>query len=124
VVIAFRQRLKSSLRAEEMQNPSGVGVVRQSALDKAKATEKARKLRDEKEAASALEEFVKEFDADVSDETTTWRTGGVEGGMTHTSSHGAGARVSMPGRRHFTGAPKRVPPPHSPNVSGWWLIVG
>jgi|SRR5271170_1153476 len=103
-----------------MQNPSGVGVVRQSALDKAKAAEKAKKLRDEKEAASALEEFVKEFDADISDDTTTWRTGGVEGGMTHTSSHGAGARVSMPmpGRRHFTGPPKRVHFPHSSTCLG------
>jgi hypothetical protein len=110
------------LRAEKMQNPSGVGVVRQSALDKAKAAEKARKLRDEKEAASALEDFVKEFDADVYDETTTWRTGGVEGGITHTSSHGAGGRVSMPGRRHFTGPPKRVLP--LPDVSGWWLMLG
>jgi hypothetical protein len=114
---------------EEMQNPSGVGVVRQSALDKAKAAEKAKKLRDEKEAASALEEFVKEFDADISDDTTTWHTGGVEGGITHTSSHGAGTRVSMPGRRHFTGPPKRVPLlPKLPHVFGgfreWWLMVG
>ena len=94
-----------------MQNPSGVGVVRQSALDKAKAAEKARKLRDEREAASALEDFVKEFDADVSDDrTTTWHTGGTEGGILHSSAQGAGARVSMPGRRHFTGPPKQVSP--------------
>ena len=91
-----------------MQNPSSGGVVRQSALDKAKAAEKAKKLRDEKEAASALEDFVKEFDADVTNDTTTWQAGGIEGGMTHTSSHGAGSRVFMPGRRHFTGPPKHV----------------
>jgi len=107
-----------------MQNPSGVGVVRQSALDKAKAAEKAKKLRDEKEAASALEDFVKEFDADVSDETTTWHTGGTEGGILHSSAHGAGARMSMPGRRHFTGVPKQVnpPPPLRPGTLGWTEI--
>jgi hypothetical protein len=103
-----------------MHNSAGVAVVRQSALDKAKAAEKAKKLRDEKEAASALEDFVKEFDADISDDdddghngstnTKQWRQGGVEGGMLHSSSHGDGARVSMPGRRHFTAAPKQVFP--------------
>jgi len=95
-----------------MQNISGVPVARQSALDKAKAEAKAKKLRDEKEAASALEDFVKEFDADLSDEdnpptTKEWRTGGTEGGMLHSSSQGSGARVSLPrggARRHFTTA--------------------
>jgi hypothetical protein len=94
-------------------------VARQSALDKAKADAKARKLRDEREAASALEEFVKEFEAEVSDEEhhrREWRTGGTEGGMQHTSTAGAGARVAVPrgggggARRHFTTAPKDVCP--------------
>jgi hypothetical protein len=96
-------------------------VARQSALDKAKADAKARKLRDEREAASALEEFVKEFEAEVSDEEHNkreWRTGGTEGGMQHTSSAGAGARVAMSrggggARRHFTTAPKDVLLPFS-----------
>ena len=80
--------------------------IRQSALDKARAEAKAKKLRDEKEAASALEDFVKEFDADVSEETE-WRRGGVEGGMMHSSGAGAGGRVNLgAGRRHFTTAPK------------------
>jgi hypothetical protein len=80
--------------------------IRQSALDKARAEAKAKKLRDEKEAASALEDFVKEFDADVSEETE-WRQGGVEGGMMHSSGAGAGGRVNLgAGRRHFTTAPK------------------
>ena len=43
----------------------GMPVARQSALDKARAEAKAKKLRDEKEAASALEDFVKEFDSDI-----------------------------------------------------------
>jgi len=92
-----------------------VPVARQSALEKAKAEAKAKKLRDEKEAASALQDFVKEFDADLSDEDNTpttreWRTGGTEGGMLHSSSHGSGARVSMArggARRHFTTAPRQ-----------------
>ena len=93
-----------------MQNPTGIPVARQSALDKAKAEAKAKKLRDEKEAASALEDFVKEFEADVSDdESAQWQVGGIEGGMLHSSSHGAGARVSVGGaRRHFTAAPRQV----------------
>ena len=84
--------------------------VRQSALEKAKAEARAKKLRDEKEAASALEDFVKEFDVDVSDDRE-WRTGGIEGGIAHTSSTGAGGRISMGGgaaRRHFTTAPRQV----------------
>ena len=85
--------------------------IRQSALDKARAEAKAKKLRDEKEAASALEDFVKEFDADVSEERE-WRRGGVEGGMMHSSGAGAGGRVNLgAGRRHFTTAPK-VDPSH------------
>lgn len=84
--------------------------IRQSALDKAKADARAKKLRDEKEAASALEDFVKEFDADVSDERE-WRSGGVEGGIKYSSAVGAGARVSMgASRRHFTTAPKVYSP--------------
>jgi len=85
--------------------------VRQSALDKAKAEARAKKLRDEREAASALEDFVKEFDADVSDDRE-WRTGGTEGGMPHSPSAGPGGRVAMGGggRRHFTTAPKDVYP--------------
>jgi hypothetical protein len=83
--------------------------IRQSALDKAKAEARAKKLRDEKEAASALEDFVKEFDVDVSEERE-WRSGGVEGGMKYSSAVGAGGRVNMgAGRRHFTTAPKVVP---------------
>src|SRR5271163_710687 len=92
-----------------MQNITGVPVARQSALDKAKADAKAKKLRDEKEAASALEDFVKEFDADLSDDDTKeWRTGGIEGGMLHSSPLGSGSRVVMGARsrRHFTNAPK------------------
>ena len=96
-------------------------VARQSALDKARADAKARKLRDEREAASALAEFVREFEAEVSDEehhrTATgreWRMGGTEGGMQHRSAAGAGARVSMGrARRHFTTAPKNVGHPLS-----------
>ena len=90
-----------------MQNTGGFPVARQSALDKAKAEARAKKLRDEKEAASALEDFVKEFDADFSDDAKEWQTGGVEGGILHTSAQGSGARVSMGGggRRHFTTAP-------------------
>jgi hypothetical protein len=95
-------------------------AARQSALDKAKADAKARRLRDEREAASALEEFVKEFEAEVSDEEHNrreWRTGGTEGGMQHTSNTGAGARVAMArgggARRHFTTAPKDVCSPFS-----------
>ena len=77
-------------------------MARQSALDKAKADAKAKRLRDEREAASALEDFVKEFDADISDEKE-WQTGGTEGGMLHSSTQGSGTRVSMGrGRRHFT----------------------
>lgn len=103
-----------------MQSGSARPVARQSALDKAKADAKAKKLRDEKEAASALEEFVKEFEAELSDEEhqrsheRQWRTGGTEGGMHHSSSSGAGARVAMStgrgggARRHFTAVPKEV----------------
>ena len=94
-----------------MQNIAGVPVARQSALDKAKADAKAKKLRDEKEAASALEDFVKEFDADLSDgdEGTIWQTGGTEGGILHTSTQGSGARLSHRGsRRHFTAIPRQV----------------
>jgi hypothetical protein len=85
--------------------------IRQSALDKAKAEAKAKKLRDEREAASALEDFVKEFDADISDDRE-WQTGGIEGGMKHSSTQGAGARISMGAgnRRHFTGAPEVIRP--------------
>jgi hypothetical protein len=79
-------------------------VARQSALDKAKAEAKARRQRDEIEAQSALEDFVKEFDADVDD---SWTQGGTEGGMLHSSEAGAGTRLSMGrGRRHFT-APRQ-----------------
>jgi len=87
-----------------MQNTTGIHVTRQSAFDKAKAEAKAKRLRDEKEAASALKDFVKEFNADVSDdEHAEWTMGGVEGGLRHSSSQSAGARVSMGGaRRHFT----------------------
>jgi hypothetical protein len=86
--------------------------IRQSALDKARAEAKAKKLRDEKEAASALEDFVKEFDADVAEERE-WRRGGFEGGMVHSSAAGAGGRVNMiAGRRHFTTAPKVNLSPH------------
>ena len=96
---------------ERMQNTTGIPVARQSAFDKAKAEAKAKKLRDEKEAASALEDFVKEFDADISDETTEWRTGGIEGGILHSSASGSGGRVTMGrgggSRRHFTSAPKQ-----------------
>ena len=94
----------------KMQSIAAV-PIRQSALDKAKADAKAKKLRDEKEAASALEDFVKEFDADISDDRE-WQTGGVEGGMKHSSTQGAGARVSMGAgsRRHFTGAAREVFP--------------
>jgi len=71
-------------------------AARQSALDKAKAEAKAKRLRDEKEAASALEDFVKEFDADISDDIPP---------------PGLGPNVGRTGagrgsRRHFTGAPK------------------
>ena len=101
-----------------MQNISGIAVARQSALDKAKAEAKAKKLRDEKEAASALQDFVKEFDADLSDEdsvptTKEWRTGGTEGGMLHSSSHTSVTRAAMPrggARRHFTTAPSEEVP--------------
>jgi hypothetical protein len=80
--------------------------VRQSALDKARADARAKKLRDEKEAASALEDFVKEFDVDDRE----WRTGGTDGGILHSSSAGAGGRASLGGggRRHFTTAPRKV----------------
>jgi membrane protein involved in colicin uptake len=92
-----------------MQNIAGVPVARQSALDKAKADAKAKKLRDEKEAASALEDFVKEFDADLSDEETQWQTGGTEGGILHTSTQGSGARIAHRGsRRHFTAIPRQI----------------
>jgi hypothetical protein len=110
-----------------MQSTGGMPVARQSALDKARADAKAKRLRDEKEAASALEEFVKEFEAELSDEehhhhqrgsrSQEWRTGGVEGGMQHSSSAGVGAKITMPGarggagggaRRHFTTAPREV----------------
>lgn len=92
-----------------MQNTAGIHVARQSAFDKAKAEAKAKRLRDEKEAASVLEDFVKEFNADVSDdEHAEWTVGGVEGGLRHSSSQSVGARVSMGGaRRHFT-APRQV----------------
>jgi hypothetical protein len=79
-------------------------------LDKARAEARAKKLRDEREAASALEDFVKEFDADVSDQRE-WKSGGIEGGILHSSGVGAGGRVSMAGgggRRHFTTAPIQV----------------
>jgi RNA recognition motif. (a.k.a. RRM, RBD, or RNP domain) len=93
-------------------------VARQSALDKAKADAKAKKLRDEREAASALEDFVKEFDADLSDDGQEWQTGGIEGGILHSSTQGSGARVSMGrGRRHFTAVPKHVFP-----LKGAWGV--
>ena len=88
----------------------GMPVARQSALDKAKAEAKAKKLRDEKEAASALEDFVKEFDSDIPSETQ-WQTGGIEGGLLHSSAQGSGVRVSMGrggSRRHFTAVQKSV----------------
>ena len=90
----------------------GMPVARQSALDKAKAEAKAKKLRDEKEAASALEDFVKEFDSDIPNDTQ-WQTGGIEGGLLHSSTHGSGARVSVGtggSRRHFTAVQKPVLP--------------
>ena len=108
-----------------MQTGSGMPVARQSALDKAKADAKAKKLRDEREAVSALEEFVKEFEAELSDEEhqkrshheREWRTGGTEGGIQHTSSAGSGTGVMMAGgmgrggvRRHFTTGPPIVAP--------------
>ena len=88
-------------------------------MDKAKADAKAKKLRNEREAASALEDFVKDFDADISDDKQ-WKTGGIEGGMAHTSGAGAGARVGMGrgARRHFTTAPKEVRPLFSRLVDG------
>jgi hypothetical protein len=91
-------------------NTTGIPVARQSALDKAKADAKARRLRDEKEAASALEDFVKEFDADIADDTREWKAGGTEGGMLHSSTSGSGGRVVMSGgaRRHFTAAPRQT----------------
>lgn len=95
----------------KMQNMGGLPVARQSALEKARAEAKAKKLRDEKEAASALEDFVKEFDADLSEDENTqlWQTGGTEGGMLHTSNQGAGAGVAYRGsRRHFTNVPRQV----------------
>lgn len=103
-------------------------VARQSALDRAKADAKARKARDEREAASALEEFVREFEAEASDEDhhrREWRTGGTEGGMQHSSSAGAGAPVAMARgggpRRHFTTAPKDV---RSHFLQGRLMLVG
>ena len=90
----------------------GMPVARQSALDKAKAEAKAKKLRDEREAASALEDFVKEFDSDIPTDTQ-WQTGGIEGGLLHSSTQGSGARVSMGrggSRRHFTAVQKPVTP--------------
>jgi hypothetical protein len=100
-------------------NTAGIPVARQSALDKAKADAKAKRLRDEKEAASALEDFVKEFDADISEDTREWKTGGVEGGIFHSSASGSGARVVMSGggRRHFTVVPRQtvaIPPSLEP----------
>lgn len=91
-------------------NTAGIPVARQSALDKAKADAKAKRLRDEKEAASALEDFVKEFDADISEDTREWKAGGVEGGMLHSSTSVSGARVAMSGggRRHFTATPRPI----------------
>jgi hypothetical protein len=76
--------------------------IRPGGIDKAKLDAKARKRRDEKEAASALESFVKDFDVDVED--TSWSAGGgVEGGMSH-SSQGTGHKISMGrmSRRHFS----------------------
>ena len=122
-----RRRIGSTTTAasETMQTGSGMPVARQSALDRAKADAKAKKLRDEREAVSALEEFVKEFEAELSDEEhqkrshhqREWRTGGTEGGMQHVSSAGSGARVTVASgggrgavRRHFTTAPPKVSP--------------
>jgi hypothetical protein len=62
--------------------------IRQSALDKAKADAKARKLRDEAEAASVLEDFVKDFDADTNE-------------TEFVSSRGNTA-IGRAGRRHFS----------------------
>ena len=86
-----------------MQNIHVISVAKQSALEKAKAEAKAKKLRDEKETASAFEDFVKEFDADIGEEKQ-WVSGGTEGGMLYSTRTGTGSRMSLGGgaRRHFT----------------------
>ena len=78
----------------KLQTMSSV-PIRQSAREKAAAATKAKKLRDKAEAASALEDFVKDFDADIQEDNDTHQQ------PRHSEIHSTGSGL-RPGRRHFS----------------------